>query len=167
MRNAFATLLTPVFIVGMVALLLTYPSPRELWVAMQPVEASPKIVNAGAPIVETAIRDMSATGLVAVASRSTIDPDCFRGLALADEAKLNRCARVVYQALIELERESGSPTVRNTLEATRGTKRVVEQLRLAATEVCRVKWAKQIKPTDEFTSPACEVSQVALASDRR
>lgn len=168
MRLALTTLAAPAFVIAMLAVMVNYSGPSELWAAMQPIDSKLKPVNAGVPNVETAVRDLSERAPEPVAASAKANSDCFQRLALADQAKLDRCSKVVYQTLINLEKEAGSPVVQNTLEAKVEQRQVIQQLRLAATEVCRVSWAKR-KTYDafEFDNPACEASQVLLASDTR
>jgi hypothetical protein len=132
--------------------------------AMTPLERDMKPVAAGGPNDETVITDLSRKLPNDVAGTATDNADCFRDLALADKAKLDRCATVVYQTLIDVEQYAALPKVREHLKAG-DKRRIAEQLQLAASEVCRIKWAKN--PVDELTfeSPACAAAQVQLASD--
>ena len=168
MRRALTTLAAPLFAGLMAVTIFAYPTPQELWSDIQPIEQDLLPVNGGGPNVEAVIRNIAVSSPASAASDTALDnQDCFQKLALADTAKLDRCARVVYQALIDMEKNASSPPVRQTLEATNSHERVVQQLRLAATEVCRVTWSKKAVGDAGLNSPACDASQVLLASDLR
>ena len=165
MRTALTTLFAPIFVVVMVGVVLAYPSPTDLWDSMKPLEVQVKPVATGGPSVQKIVTDLSSGLPEDVADRSRENADCFQNLAIADKQKLDRCAGFVYQALIEVEQLANAPVVQKTFE-TADQRVLVQQLRLAATEVCRIKWAKsQIIGELAIRSPACEVSQVQLASD--
>jgi hypothetical protein len=165
MRNILLTIMVPFFVVFIVATTTAYPTPAELWATLKPVNDTKNLVDSGGSLAPNTIKN--SLGLLAERDQGspTPDPDCFADLASADQTKLDRCAVAVYKTLIELEQERGLPAVAQALQ--RKEDQVVPQLRLAAAEVCRIKWTKSPIGRFSFDSPACEAANVHLASDER
>lgn len=162
MRSVAATVLAPIFAGAACLLVMTYPSPRVLLSELRPVGVEPApVTEVGKTHADTAIETLASR----ISSNTPGDDvpgnaDCFQDLSLADKAKLDRCAEIVYRALAEVEATRESPFVQYALRE--GSKeQVVQQLRLAATEVCRLKWTRHPDgmPSD---SPACEVSLLGV-----
>lgn len=163
-RAILATILAPFVLTLGMFLLVVYPSPAELVAAFKPQQTEVRTVEGGGPLVETVIRDLSSVPATeGLAERSE---DCFTGLAIADRAKLDRCAVVVYTALAEVERNASNPNVRNSL-AVADQSRLTAKLKLAATEVCRITWAKDRDNRFGFDTPPCQAAELTLASDIR
>lgn len=165
MKTALTTFLAPLFLVFMIGVVLAYPSPSDLFTALQPLKPKQTQVAAGGPSVQTIVTDITEGIPETVANRSIANADCFQDLAQADDQKLDRCAKFAYQTLIEVERYANAPVIQQTFQ-TADNKALVQQLKLAATEVCRIKWATNRLPVKwAINTPVCEVSEVQLASE--
>ena len=161
MRMVVTTLLAPVFVVAVGLLMANYSSPSELWASLRPIKSDIRPAD-GASNVEEAVRDVAKQ--LPQVDLATGSEDCFRDLAVADKAKLDRCAGVVYQVLADVERHKNEPAVQQALREP-DRERLIMQLQLAAAEVCRVKWVRT-NGAFSFDSPACEASNLRLVSDR-
>lgn len=159
-RSFIGLLLAPMFAAIGLLMVTVFPSPVEIAYAFKPMGAT--------LIAKTEVNSHGDQSLQTLAERIGIatgqtvgkNADCFEDLGLADKAKLDRCGRAVYQALAEVER---TPTVfSNEAAPTRDT--LVQELKLAATEVCRQKWSRAgTLPPD---SKACEVALAPLETQR-
>lgn len=163
MRNILSALAAPVFVAFSLLVVTAFPAPADLFATLAGQPGSVKPVDTGArPTVEDTLKRLSEKASPAagayVAQATT--QDCFSSMAGADQAKLDRCARVVYMALSEVEKNMDEPTVRYALGSP-DTEKLVSNLRLAAAEVCRRSWLKE--PVALETNPACEASGVQLA----
>lgn len=161
MRMVVTTLLAPVFVVAVGLLMANYSSPSELWASLQPIKSDIRPAD-GASDVETAVRDVAKQ--LPEVNLTAGSADCFRDLAAADQAKLDRCATVVYETLADVQRYKDEPTVQQALREP-DRERLIMQLQLAAAEVCRVKWVRTTG-TFSFDSPACAASNLRLVTDR-
>jgi hypothetical protein len=161
MRQVMMLVLSPILAVTALTLANTYSSPAELWAAVQPVNPVMTVVDAGGHREEAVITDIARSFPRTVAQQPVANADCFQDLALADAAKLDRCATVVYKALIAVEQETKRPVIQQMMDATDRT-RVVEQLKFAATEVCRNKWANAPRK-GLLRSPACAAAEIQVA----
>lgn len=162
MRSFALTIFAPMLALAGLGLVTLVPSPKEIVMAMKPVGTPLQIVqgrdpDAREPLVSLASRIKDAAG-----HQIGANADCFEDLNLADPAKLDRCGRVVYQALAEVEENPRAFSIGTAAPISR--KALVEELRLAATEVCRERWSRAgIVPE---ASPACAVSLAALETPR-
>lgn len=151
MRSLLGTVLAPGFAVAALFLAAFVPPPSEIAMAFKPIGSEVNVVTAaGDPSNEREALNTIA-GRIKLAAGPAIgdNADCFDDLALADQTKLDRCGRVVYQALAEVERD---PRVFETDVAHADPRALVQELRLAATEVCREKWARTGRvPADSKT----------------
>lgn len=164
MWRALSTIAAPFFAIGVVALVVAFPTPYDLAEALRPVPDN-KPVAAGGPSVEKVVTDLSSGLPEAVTDRSLENADCFQNLAIADKAKLDRCAEFAYQTLIDVQQHADNPAVQQTFQ-TADNKRFFQQLKLAAAEVCRIQWAGQGGKTRyAVQTPACTAAEVKLASD--
>lgn len=161
MRMVVTTLLAPVFVITVGLLMANYSGPSELWASLQPIKTDIRPAD-GASDVETAVRD--AAKQLPQVDLAAGNSDCFRDLAAADQAKLDRCASVVYETLADVQRYANEPAVQQALREP-DRERLIMQLQLAAAEVCRVKWVRT-SGSFSFDSPACEASNLRLVSDR-
>lgn len=161
MRMVVTTLLAPIFVVAVGFLMANYSSPSELWASLQPIKSDIRPAD-GASNVEEAVRD--AAKQLPEVNIADGSEDCFRDLAVADQAKLDRCAKVVFEVLADVERHADEPAVRQALREP-DKERLIMQLQLAAAEVCRVKWVRTVGAYS-FDSPACEASNLRLVTDR-
>lgn len=166
MRYALTTIFAPVVTLGLIVAMANYRTPGDLLMAFAPISDQLITVDAGGPNAEAVITDLSGNLPDSVARTATNNADCFRDLTLADKAKLDRCGAVVYQTLIDVQEFANTPIIRDRMNIT-DQRRIFEQLQLAASEVCRIKWSKNPVDKFEFSSPACEAAQVQLASDVR
>jgi hypothetical protein len=163
MHRVIALVAAPVLATMTFGLISTYSSPSELWASVQPVDRELRVVSAGNDHVATVVTDIAAQLPEPASRRTTANSDCFANLALADGKKLDRCARVVYQALIDVEKMNVG-SVQQTMDAPDKT-RMVEQLKLAATEVCRNAWVNDRVDNALPENPACETAQIQVALD--
>lgn len=163
MRQIALLVIAPVAAAISVGMSAVYSSPQELWASVQPLNGDVRVVNAGAGHEEDVVRNIALKFPAGVGSVPAANRDCFQDLAQADAVKLDRCAGVVYQALIEVERQARKPVVSTAL-ATADKARVVEQLKFAAAEVCRSTWSNT-KQKRLMQSPACEVAEIRVALD--
>ena len=156
MRSFLGTILAPCFAVAALGLVTFVPSPSEIALAFKPY---------GTELVTVSGDDNAGNTPETIAERVKIalgpaigdNADCFEELKLADQAKLDRCGRLVYQALAEVNE---NPNVFQTdVAQSADPKTLVQELKLAATEVCRERWSRE--GTIPRNSPACEI---ALAS---
>lgn len=158
MRSFALTIFAPMLALAGLGLVALVPTPKEIVMAMKPVGTPLQIVqgrdpDAREPVVTLASRIKDAAG-----DHIGANVDCFEDLNLADPAKLDRCGRVVYQALAEVADNPRSFALDTASPMSR--KMLVEELKLAATEVCRERWSRTgLFDTD---SPACAVSMAAL-----
>ena len=162
MRQVFALVSAPILAVTVFGLILAFPSPRDFVASIQPPQQQIQVVNTGGPREEAVITNLSDGRTGTHSAVALNNSDCFADLALADKAKLDRCAEVVYQALIDVERAAQPGLVQNTMTA--GGVRVVEQLRYAAANVCRSRWATSPKDFSFDANPACKIAQIQVAS---
>lgn len=160
MRSFAATLFAPVFALASIGVMALVPSPSDIAMAFKPVGTDLTNVAGGVRDGRETLQSIAGRIKDAAGDRITHADaaDCFESLGLAGPDKLERCGRIVYQVLAEVEEnptafafDQGSPISR---------KAVVQELRLAATEVCRERWSRTGSiPKD---SPACAVSLAAL-----
>lgn len=161
MRRVMLTLFAPIFAVGMLLVTALFPTPGDLIASISPVGTKLQPVDTGVSVDGSASEYSFARRLANTAGpQAARNADCFEDLKLADQAKLDRCAVVVYRALAEVEQNGGPFRANERMIASLPDEQVIKQLRLAATEVCRAKWARSTAlPSD---SPACELAQVSL-----
>lgn len=159
-RSFIGLLLAPMFAGLGLFMVTALPSPGEIAMTSKllgaPLVTQLEASNNGNQSIQTlAERIGTATG-------QTIgrNADCFEDLGLADKEKLDRCGRAVYQALAEVER---TPTV-FTGEAVPTRDTLVQEIKLAATEVCRQKWSRA--GTLPLDSKACEIALTSLETQR-
>lgn len=161
MRSFLGTILAPCIALAGIALLLFVPSPSELAMTLRPygVEINTVEMANGSDTDETVAERIKVALGPALGAENT---DCFDELRLADEAKLDRCGRLVYQALAEVNENPGSFTT-DVAQAT-SPEMLVQELKLAATEVCRERWSREGSvPKD---SPACQIALASVELDR-
>lgn len=161
MRRVMLTLFAPIFALGMMLVTALFPAPGDLIASISPVGTKLQPVDTGVGVDGSASEYSFARRLADTAGpQAARNADCFEDLKLADQAKLDRCAVVVYRALAEVEQNGGPFRASERMIASLPNEQIVKQLRLAATEVCRAKWARtDVLPED---SPACELAQVSL-----
>ena len=158
MRSFLGLILAPAFAVVGLCLVMFAPSPAEIAYAFRPIGVDTQIVNGGDLNERQSIQSLAERIELAVGPELGENTDCFDDLRTADNAKLEKCGRLVYQALAEVNEVS--PTVFQT-DVAQATSRetLMQELKLAATEVCRERWSREGSvPKD---SPACEVAMLA------
>lgn len=163
MRGILSAMVAPVFVAFSLLVVTAYPSPADLVLTLAGQPGSPKPVDTGArPSVEATLKRLSgqASPIAESYVEQASSQDCFASMAGADQARLDKCARVVFLALSELEKHGDEPSVRYAL-GSRDQEKLVSNLRLAAAEVCRRSWLKE--PVALEKNPACEASGVQLA----
>lgn len=155
------TILAPCAAALGIALVMFAPSPKDIAIALKPIGTPLEVVNGGDPNERESIKSLADRFELAVGPELGKNSDCFDDLRLADNSKLERCGRLVYQALAEVnESPMGFPT---DVAQSVSSKELMQELKLAATEVCRERWSRDgTVPKD---SPACEVA-LAQAIDR-
>lgn len=160
--NMISSFAAPSIAVGMAALVMAFPSPRDLFEAVSYKPEHRVVLSTGVPDVSEALQSVS--GSLGDASRRAIEEGCLNDLANADRAKLDRCAFTVVEALAELSEYQEQPGQNARVHRLTEAGNTTERLRLAALEVCRAKWANSLHPFDPGASPACAVSDLVLAS---
>lgn len=164
MRPVLVLIAAPIIAITAMTTVLLFPKPTDLVAAFTPVEREVNVVQGGATNVQTAVLNMSEALPVRAAEVTERNSDCFEDLAFAGEAKLDRCAEVVYQALIEVEKVRGKGIVREALDPNQ--ERAVERLRYAALETCRAQWTNQPIDASLEDEPACKAANIEIASSR-
>jgi len=156
MRDFLGTLLAPLLAVVGLGLVTFAPSPSDIALAFKPYGTPLEVVDGGED-VHAPETDMAARIRIALGPTAKANADCFEELRLADEAKLDRCGKLLYQALAEV---NDNPAVFTTdVAESPSPKMVAQELKLAATQVCRERWSRDgAIPKD---SPVCTI---ALAS---
>ena len=155
MRSFLGTILAPAIAIFGLLLVSFAPSPSEIALAIRPIGAPLEVVNGGDQNERESIQSLAGRLELAVAPELGKNTDCFDDLRLADNSKLDRCGRLVYQALAEVNENPnvGFPT---SVAQSASPKELMQELKLAATEVCRERWSREgAVPKD---SPACEVA---------
>jgi hypothetical protein len=162
MRSFLGTILAPCFAIAALGLVAFVPTPSEIALAFKPY---------GAELVTVAGDDNAGNSQETVAERVKIalgpaigdNADCFEDLKLANAAKLDRCGRLVYQALAEVNE---NPNVFQTdVAQSADPKALVQELKLAATEVCRERWSRE--GSIPRNSPACEIALASAVDQAR
>lgn len=87
---------------------------------------------------------------------------CFLDLPQASPEKLEQCAPVVTALISQVAQYQENPTVLRAFEVA-GDQRLLQQLQIAAVEVCRTVWSNGRDITHGLDTPACRVAQVQLA----
>lgn len=164
MRSFLGLILAPAFAVIGLGIVMFVPPPSEIAMAYKPIGAESQIVNGGDTNDRQSIQTLAERIELAVGPELGQNTDCFDDLRTVDNAKLEKCGRLVYQALAEVN--DASPTVFQT-DVAQATSReaLMQELKLAATEVCRERWSREGRVPDN--SPACEVAMVTpIASNQ-
>lgn len=86
---------------------------------------------------------------------------CLDQLSRLPAAKVEECSQLVAEAVLSIAEFEGNPA----LPLTSRQNMLVEQLRLAAANVCRARWAMSDDLDFLSEDPACEVSTINLASN--
>jgi hypothetical protein len=150
MRIFGLTLFAPAFAVAAIALIAFAPTPSEIAMAFKAVGTPVSIVAGGMhdreaeQTIASRFKELAGTDL-------TASSDCFDGIGLATQDKLDRCSKLIYQALRDVD---GTPFATDTASAT-DRKTLVQELKLAVTEVCRERWARDGQVPDNLS---CQVA---------
>ena len=162
MRSFAYTILAPAFALAAIGVLALVPSPKDIYLSFKPVGEPLIDVATGARDGREDFQNLAERIASTAADKLGTNADCFENLSLAGPEKLDRCGRVVYQVLAEVEDLPPVFTADNTHPVSRET--LVQELKLAATEVCRERWVRT--GTIPKDSPACAVSMAALETQR-
>lgn len=155
-RSFLGTILAPGIAVFGLLLVSFAPSPSEIVMGLKPIGESLEIVNGGDDNARESIQSLAGRLELAVAPELGQNSDCFDDLRLADNSKLDRCGRLVYQALAEVNENPAVTGFQTDVAQSASPKELMQELKLAATEVCRERWSREgAVPKD---SPACEVA---------
>jgi len=156
MRSFLGTILAPGIALLGVALVAFAPSPTEIAYALKPIGVETQLVNGGSDNERQSIQTLAERIELALGPELGQNTDCFDDLRTADAEKLDKCGKLVYQALAEV---SDNPSVFQT-DVAQATSResLMQELKLAATEVCRERWSREDGIPDD--SPACEVAML-------
>lgn len=158
MRSFAATIFAPAFALAALGVLAVVPTPRDIYFAIKPIGTELTDVAGGVRDGREDITTLASRIETAAGDSLGTNADCFEDLGLAVASKLDRCGKFVYQVLAEVEQNPQVFTADAAYPTTR--KALVQELRLAATEVCRERWSRTgVIPKD---SPACAVSLAAL-----
>jgi hypothetical protein len=155
-RSFLGTILAPaVAIIGL--LLVSFaPSPSEIAMGLKPIGQSLEIVNGDDSHERESIQSLAGRLELAVAPELGQNTDCFDDLRLADDQKLERCGRLVYKALAEVNEDPSFKGFPTDVAQSASPRELMQELKLAATEVCRERWSREgAVPKD---SPACDVA---------
>lgn len=154
-RSFLGTILAPAVAIFGLLLVSFAPSPSEIAMTFRPIGAPLEVVNGGDQNARESIQSLAGRLELAVAPELGKNTDCFDDLRLADNSKLDRCGRLVYQALAEVN-ENPDMGFSTSVAQSASPKELMQELKLAATEVCRERWSREgAVPKD---SPACEVA---------
>lgn len=167
MKRTMLNFVLPTLALGAIVVTLFYPKPSDLQDAVSQVTPPSFIVEASAAGAITDVRPLVEDFADVVPGlQQTLDDnaDCFVNLDQADQAKLERCAPAVTQLIAQVVAYQDNPVVVRALQ-TEGNHRFVQQLQVAAVEVCRSLWAQGDTITHGLDTPACQVAQVQLAPD--
>lgn len=151
MRIFGLTLFAPAFAVAALALNAFAPTPSEIAMAFKPFGTPVSLVKGqddgrqSLETIATRFKELAGTNL-------TASSDCFDGIGLATQDKLDRCSKLIYQALKDID---GTPYETDTASAALDRKTLVQELKLAVTEVCRERWARDGHVPDNLS---CQVA---------
>lgn len=164
MKRAVTNFVLPTLAVIAIATALLFPKPTDLRNAVAEAVAplsGTTVVETGGSDARALIQDY-ADVIPGLQSAVDADADCFIALDQANAAKLRRCAPAVTEIVAQIAAYQDNPEVRRVLEDTQNQK-LVQQLQVAATEVCRSMWATGDSLDYALDTPVCMVAQVRLA----
>lgn len=167
MKRTLLNLVLPALAVGAIAVALAFPKPADLQIAVTNGSIRPDFISVtqqrGNTDVRPLVEDFAAV-LPDLQQAFTDNEDCFIDLDQADAAKIERCAPAVTNLIAQVVAYQDNPVVARALEVE-DNQRFVQQLQVAAVEVCRSIWSSGADATHGFESPACQVAQVQLAPE--
>jgi hypothetical protein len=164
MQRAVTNFVLPIVALTAIATALLFPKPTDLRTAV--VEAVAPL--SGTTIIETGEADARALiqnyadVIPGLQQAVDADADCFIALDQASAAKLRRCAPAVTEIVAQITAYQDRPEVQRILEDGKNQK-FVQQLQVAATEICRSIWATGDSLDYALDTPVCQVAQVRLA----
>lgn len=167
MKRAVTNFVLPTLAVIAIGTAMLFPKPADLQSAL--TEAIAPL--SGTTIVQTGEADARALiqnyadVIPGLQSAVDADADCFIALDQASAAKLRRCAPAVTEIVAQITAYQDRPEVQRILEDGEN-QRLVQQLQVAATEVCRSIWSTGTTIDHGLDTPVCMVAQVQLAPSR-
>lgn len=164
MKRAVTNFVLPVVAVVAIGTALLFPKPADLQTALVEAVApfqGTTVVRTGDADARPLIQDY-ADVIPGLQSAVDADADCFVALDQASAAKLRRCAPAVTEVVAQIAEYQDNPEVQRILEDGKNQK-LVQQLQVAATEVCRSMWATGNSLDHALDTPVCLVAQVQLA----
>lgn len=164
MQRAVTNFVLPVVALTAIATALLFPKPTDLQTAFAEAVAplsGTTVIQTGGADARALIQDY-ADVIPGLQQAVDADADCFVALDQASAAKLRRCAPAVTEIVAQIAAYQDHPEVRRVLEDTQNQK-LVQQLQVAATEVCRSIWATGDSLDYGLDTPVCMVAQVRLA----
>lgn len=166
MKRTLLNFVLPMLAIGAIAVTLSFPKPADLQSAVTQVtnrSAFEGLIQPGGTDVRPLVEDYAdvVPGLQQALDENA---DCFIDLNQATAEKLERCAPAVTQLIAQVVAYQDNPVVAQALK-TEGNQRFMQQLQVAAVEVCRSVWSGGSEITHGLDTPACLVAQVQLAPD--
>ncbi len=167
MHRAVTNFILPALSISMILLVTVFPSPAALNMAVREV-TSPFRAKAEASIRgatdATFIVEDYARLVPGLTSQLQANADCFVGLDAATADRLEECAPAVTAIIAQIVQYQDNPVVARALEEQDG--RLLPQIQVAATEICRSLWSTGSNSADFLDDPSCLMAQVTLATDR-
>lgn len=167
MKRAVTNVVLPILALTAIGIAVMFPKPADLQTAL--VEAAaPFGQDTSIYVGETDVRPFIsdyAEIIPGLQSAVDADADCFVALDQASAAKLRRCAPAVTEVVAQIVAYQDNPQVQRILNEGQN-QRLVQQLQVAATEVCRSIWSTGSTMDHGLDTPACLVAQVQLAPSR-
>lgn len=150
MRIFGMTLLAAPFALAGLALVTFAPTPAEIGMA-RPLFGTPVQLVKGRNDDRESIQTIAGRFKELAGSEITASSDCFEAIGLATQDKLERCSKLIYQALRDVD---GTPFATDTASVS-DRKSLQQELKLAVTEVCRERWARDGQVPDTLS---CQVA---------
>ncbi len=166
MKRTLLNLVLPGLALGAIAVTLFFPKPADLQTAVTQVTNRSAFEGMTSPGVTDArpLIDDYADVVPGLQQALVANADCFIDLNQATTEKLERCAPAVTQLIAQVAAYQDNPVVMHALKVE-GNQRFMQQLQIAAVEVCRSVWSGGSEITHGLDTPACLVAQVQLAPD--
>lgn len=164
-KRTLLNFVLPAIAIGAIAVVLAFPKPADLQVALNSNIPRPDLfASASQPRGSTDVRPLVedyADVVPGLQQAFDTNADCFLDLDQATAEKLERCAPAVTDLIAQVVAYQDNPVVARALQ-NEGNQRFVQQLQVAATEVCRSVWSSGNDITYGLNTPACLVAQVQL-----
>ena len=167
MKRTLLNLVLPGLAVSAIAVALAFPKPNDLQIAVTQATNRMALTEAVTTQGETDVRPLVqdfADVVPGLQEAFDTNAECFLDLDQANAAKIERCAPAVTELIAQVVAYQDNPVVADALRL-QDNQRFVQQLQVAAVEVCRSIWSGGGDFAHGLDSPACRVAQVQLAPD--